>query len=181
MNLTTTARHFETDSQLMEHIEERVLRLKRYFDQILNVDVIIAVEKFRHLAEINVHVNGHNFNAKEESGDMMTSIDKATKSLERQIKKFKERLKVSHQKTKRIENNLMPQELVIKAESVGSESGIEIMDPISHEIYELSIEEATMSLEKGEKDFFLFKDSKTGRISFIYKRSDGDYGVIDTQ
>ena len=181
MNLTTTARHFETDSELMEHIEERTLRLKRYFDQILNVDVIMAVEKFRHVAEINVHVNGHNFNAKEESGDMMTSIDKATKSLERQIKKFKERLKASHKKSKRTGNGMMPQEQIIKAESIGSESGIEIMDPISHEINELSIEEAILSIGKGEKDFFLFKNSKTGKISFIYKRSDGDYGIIDTQ
>ena len=124
MNLTTTARHFEADSELMEHIEERTLRLKRYFDQILNVDVIMAVEKFRHVAEINVHVNGHNFNAKEESGDMMTSIDKATKSLERQIKKFKERLKASHKKSKRTGNGMMPQEQIIKAESIGRKKRI---------------------------------------------------------
>ncbi len=180
MNLTTTARHFEADSELMEHIEERVTRLKRYFDQILNVDVIMAVEKFRHVAEINVHVNGHDFNAKEESGDMMTSIDKATKSLERQIKKFKQRLKASHRKTKRMEIGRMPQELVIKAESIGSESGIEILDPVSHQISELSFEEAVESIRKGKKDFFLFKNSKTGKISFIYVRSDGDYGIIET-
>ncbi|HSG27084.1 MAG TPA: ribosome-associated translation inhibitor RaiA, partial [Candidatus Krumholzibacterium sp.] len=100
MNLTTTARHFEADPDLLEHIEERCLRLKRYFDHILNVDVIMSVEKFRHIAEVNVHVNGHDFNAKEESEDMFTSIDNSAKSLERQMKKFKAKLKSSHQKTK---------------------------------------------------------------------------------
>ncbi|MBN2070635.1 MAG: ribosome-associated translation inhibitor RaiA [Candidatus Krumholzibacteriota bacterium] len=180
MNLTTTARHFETDSILMEHIEERVYRLKRYFDQILNVDVIMSVEKFRHIAEINVHVNGHDFNAKEESNEMAVSIDKATKNLERQIKKFKQRLKASHQKTKRLENNIKPQELIIKADSIGSESGIEIMEPIAHDVRELSIEEAILSLKKSEIDFSLFKNSQTGKMNFVYKRSDGDFGVIDT-
>ncbi len=179
MNLTTTARHFETDSDLMEHIEERILRLKRYFDHILNVDVIMAVEKFRHIAEVNVHVNGHNFNAKEESEDMKTSIDKATKNLERQIKKFKERLKSSHQKTKHIEKAMASHELIVKAESIGSESGIEMMEPVSYEVHELSIEESIIALQKGKKDFLLFRNVKTGKKNFVYTRSDGHYGIID--
>lgn len=181
MKLTTTARHFEADSVLLEHIEERLLRLKRYFDQILNVDVIMSVEKFRHIAEVNVHVNGHNFHAKEESEDMLTSIDKTAKSLERQIKKFKERLKSSHQKTKNHIKAAASQELVIKADSIGSESGIEMLEPESHDVMELSIAEAIVNLKDKEKDFLLFNNIESGTLHFVYKRSDGHFGVIDTK
>ena len=102
MIITTTARHFEASPELVEHIEDRIGRLKRYFDHILNVDVIMDVQKFRHIAEVNVHVNGHDFTAKEESDDMYGSIDLSAKSLERQIKKFKEKLNVAADSRKRV-------------------------------------------------------------------------------
>ncbi len=180
MKLTTTARHFEADSGLMEHIEERLYRLKRYFDQILNVDVIMSVEKFRHIAEINVHVNNHDFHAKEESEDMYTSIDKSAKSLERQIKKFKARLKSGHQKTKTGHGGVASSEIVVKADSIGTGRGIEMMEPVQHDIMELSIEEAIISMEDNERNFLLFNNVDSGTLHFVYKRSDGHYGVIDT-
>lgn len=179
MNLTTTARHFEADSDLVEHIEERLTKLKRYFNNILNVDVIMSVEKFRHIAEVNVHVNGHSFNAKEESDDMYTSIDQTAKSLERQIKKFKARLKASHKKTKNNDKLRASRELIVNAGSVGSLSGLEMMEPVSHEILELSVEEAIISMEDINRDFLLFNNIESGKLNFVYRRADGHYGVID--
>ena len=179
MKLTTTARHFEAEPGLLKHIEERLLRLKRYFDHILNVDVIMSVEKFRHVAEINVHVNGHDFNAKEESEDMYTSIDKTAKSLERQIKKFKAKLKSSHQKNKKQMKDHIPREIVIKADSVGSESGIELLENIDREHVTLNVEEAILAMNKVSEDFLLFNNLESGKLNFVYKRSDGHYGVID--
>lgn len=180
MNLTTTARHFEADPDLLEHIEERLLRLKRYFDQILNVNVIMSVEKFRHIAEINVHVNGHDFNAKEESDDMFTSIDNSARSLERQIKRFKAKLKASHKKSKNHLKEYIPRERIVRSESIGTAGGIEMLDEhIDHEVAPLSVEEAVVSLNNGKRDFLLFNDTDSGRLNFVYRRSDGHYGVID--
>ncbi|MBU8921940.1 MAG: ribosome-associated translation inhibitor RaiA [Bacteroidales bacterium] len=179
MKLTTTARHFEAEPGLLEHTEERLLRLKRYFDHILNVDVIMSVEKFRHIAEINVHVNGHDFNAKEESEDMYTSIDNTAKSLERQIKRFKAKLKSSHQKSKKHMKEHIPREIVIKSDSVGSASGIELLENIDRELVMLNVEEAILSMNKVSEDFLLFNNTESGRLNFVYKRSDGHYGVID--
>jgi len=180
MKLTTTARHFEADSDLMAHIEERLYRLKRYFDQIINVDVIMSVEKFRHIAEINVHVNNHDFHAKEESGDMYTSVDKSAKSLERQIKKFKAQLKSSHKKTKTRQEIAASNEIIVKADSIGTGRGIEMLDPVQHDIMELSVEEAIVSMEDNGRNFLLFNNSDSGTLHFVYKRADGHYGVIDT-
>ncbi|MBN1163916.1 MAG: ribosome-associated translation inhibitor RaiA [Candidatus Krumholzibacteriota bacterium] len=180
MKLTTTARHFETSVDLLEHIEERFLRLKRYFDHILNVDVIMSVEKFRHIAEVNVHVNGHDFNVKEEAEDMYSSIDKCAKNLERQIKKFKGRLKSSHQKNKNHQKPFSPAEQIIRSDSVGSESGIELMDSISHQVADFTVEEAIISMKNNKTDFLLFNNTESGKLNFVYRRADGNYGVIDT-
>ena len=180
MNLTTTARHFEADPALLEHIEERLRRLKRYFDQILKVDVIMSVEKFRHIAEVNVHVNGHDFNAKEESEDMFTSVDNSAKSLERQIKKFKAKLKSNHQKSKNNIKSYIPVERVIRADSIGADGGIQMLDDhIDHDIASLSVEEAAVSISEGKRDFLLFNNTESGKLNFVYRRSDGHYGVID--
>ena len=116
MKLTTTARHFEASPGLIEYAETKLHKLKRYFDHIINVHIIMSVEKFRHIAEVNVHVNGHDFSAKEESEDMRTSIDRTAKDLERQIKKFKGKIISNHHRVKRAEP---PREAIVKSESVG--------------------------------------------------------------
>lgn len=180
MIITTTARHFEASPELVEHIEDRIGKLKRYFDHILNVDVIMDVQKFRHLVEVNVHVNGHDFTAKEESEDMYGSIDLSVKSLERQIKKFKEKLIDNHHHPKK--KGLIPlsAEKIIKAESVGSEGGIDVLELVEHEVSHLNVEEAIITMVNQERDFLLFNNTESGKLNFVYKRSDGHYGVIDS-
>jgi len=180
MIITTTARHFEASPELNEHIEERIGRLKRYFDHILNVHVIMDVEKFRHIAEVNVHVNGHDFTAKEESEDMYGSIDLSAKSLERQIKKFKGKLLDNQHHPRKNGVKPVSAERIIKAESVGSEDGIDVMDHVPHEISHLSVEEAIIFMVDQERDFLLFNNTESGKLNFVYKRSDGHYGVIDS-
>jgi len=180
MKITTTARHFESSPELIEHIEERIGRLKRYFDHILNVDVIMDVQKFRHIVEVNVHVNGHNFTAKEESEDMYNSIDLAAKSLERQVKKFKGKIIDNHHNPRRNDRLSASAETIIKAESVGTGGGIDVLDQITHEISHLTVEEAIISMKDQKKDFLLFNNTESGKLNFVYKRSDGHFGVIDS-
>jgi len=180
MKLTTTARHFDASPELIEHTEERLGRLKRYFDQIMNVDVIMSVEKFRHIAEINVHVNGHDFSSKEESDDMVVSIDLAAKHLERQMKKFKGKIISTHHKPKKGGLRRAPGEQIINSGSVGSGAGIEFLEHVPREAPMLSIEEAIIAMEDRQEHFLLFNNEESGRLNLVYKRSDGHYGVIDT-
>ena len=86
----------------------------------------------------------------------------------------------SHHHPKRNGRGIPSSELIIKAGSVGSEEGIDIMEQIPHEIMHLSIEEAIVSMEDQERDFLLFNNTESGKLSFVYKRSDGHYGVIDS-
>ena len=147
----------------------------------LHVDVIMSVENFRHIAEVNVHVNGHDFTAKEESKDMILSIDKAAKSLERQMKKFKGKIISNHHKPAPAGIIEVPEETVIASGSVGGADGLQILERVPRIVPAQTVEEAIIKLEDDERHFILFNDSETGKLNLVYKRPDGNYGVIETR
>ena len=93
MQITTTARHFELTPALKDHIEDRLTRLTRYFDQLIRSHVTLSVQKHEHLAEIAMHGNGVDFNGHGKSEDMYVSVDLAVEKLERQLKKYKEKIR----------------------------------------------------------------------------------------
>ena len=179
MKLTTTARHFEATPELVAFTENRLRKLKRFWDQILRVDVIMSVEKFRHIAEVNVHVNGHDFAAKEESDDMYSSIDKTTKNLEKQMKKLKGKLIINAHKHRKGALKTETREKVIGSGSIGAVSGLEIIEDISHDIQEFTVEEAIVVMEDGERNFLLFNNKESGKLNLVYRRPDGNYGLIE--
>ena len=92
MRLQITTRHFEITPEFKTYAEERIEKLKRYFDQIIDVNVILTTEKHRHHAEIALHTNGTNLVGTSDSEDMRSSVDGAVSRLEAQLKKHKNRL-----------------------------------------------------------------------------------------
>lgn len=99
MRITTTARHFELTPALQEHIEEGLEKLRRYFDPLLTGHVTLTVEKHDHVAEISLHANGVDFNGHGKSEDMYVSVDLAVDKLERQLKKYKGKVRSHKGKT----------------------------------------------------------------------------------
>lgn len=103
MKINITARHFETTKDLEDHIQDRLMTLKRYFESIINAHVILSVEKYRHIAEITLKVSGLTLASKEESDNMYTSIDHAVGKLERQVKRYKQKLQNHKSRKKELE------------------------------------------------------------------------------
>lgn len=93
MRITITARHFKLSERMKRYAEREVFRLKRYYDGIIDVDIILSWEKKTRLAEINISVYGTVLTAHERSEDMTKSVDRAVDKLERQLKKYKDRLR----------------------------------------------------------------------------------------
>jgi putative sigma-54 modulation protein len=89
MNISTTARHYDLAPALKDYAEGKVQNLKRYFDHIVNANVVFSLEKYRHRVEITLHVNGRDFVGIEESDDMYTAVDGSVEKLERQLKRHK--------------------------------------------------------------------------------------------
>ena len=93
MRINITARHFRISRKLKTYAKKEVFRLKKYYEPIIDVDIILGWEKKDRMAEINISVYGTVLTAHERSEDMRKSIDRAVDKLERQLKKYKDKIR----------------------------------------------------------------------------------------
>jgi putative sigma-54 modulation protein len=92
MRVNLTARHFRLSDRLKAYAQDQVKRLKKYYTGILTCDIILDHEKQTQIAEVVIHVYGTQLTVREKSEDMYKSINLAVDKLERQLKKYKEKL-----------------------------------------------------------------------------------------
>jgi putative sigma-54 modulation protein len=98
MNVNISGHHVEITDSLRDFVIGKLKRLERHFDHLIDTDVILHVEKIRHRAEATLHVSGGNLFADAEEDDMYKAIDEMTAKLDKQVRKFKERLTDHHPK-----------------------------------------------------------------------------------
>lgn len=175
MNIETTSRHYELTPALKEYAETKVEQLTKYFDNIVNAHIIFELEKYRHMVEVTLHVNGKDFNSREESEDMYISVDRAVDKLERQMSKYKgKRFNKKSPKLGEIGVDLPPEEPQQGQE--GGE-GIVAVDPIEFPF--LTLSEAVKKMGSDGKEFSIFSNKNTKRLSVLFKREDGSLGLIE--
>ena len=175
MNIETTSRHYELTPALKEYAETKVEQLTKYFDNIVNAHIIFEVEKYRHTAEVTIHINGKDFNSREESEDMYVSVDRVIEKIERQIIKYKgKRFSKKSPKLAEISVELLPEEPQEESES---SEGIVAVDPIEFPF--LTLSEAVKRMGAEGKEFSIFSNKNTERLSVLFKREDGSLGLIE--
>ncbi|GBD92830.1 ribosome-associated factor Y [bacterium BMS3Abin05] len=100
MRISVTARHFKASDQLRSYGENEVKRLKKFFDGIVDCEVVLTQERANRIANISISVNSHKFVAAESSENFYKSIDLAVVNMERQLKRFKEKLRTKSHRAK---------------------------------------------------------------------------------
>ena len=171
MNIIVTGRHLEVTPALKNYVEKKVKRFDRYLSNISEAIVTLGVEKYRHKAEVLLKVNGMLIQAEGITGDVYASIDEVAEKLERQIKKYKEKL-VSHRKS--------------EGKTVAASAEVPLPGEVGRiiknkrfELKPMSPDEAVMQMELLDKDFFVFTNDTSGSINVIYRRKDGNFGLIE--
>jgi len=170
MNIIVTGRHLEITPALKSYVEKKVIRFDRYLSNISEAIVTLYVEKYRHKAEVLLKVNGVLIQAEGITGDVYASIDEVTEKLERQIKKYKEKL-VSHRKPEG--------KAGLAEEAAPPAEGGRIIKNKRFELKPMSPDEAAMQMELLDKPFFVFTNDGSGEINVIYRRNDGNFGLIE--
>jgi putative sigma-54 modulation protein len=94
MQLNVTARHLKLTPAISDYVQKKLLKAQRYFDHLIWGQVVLDVEKNRHMAEIILHASGRTLTAKEESTDLYAAIDLASDKIDEQLKRYKDRLKM---------------------------------------------------------------------------------------
>lgn len=170
MNIIVNGRHLEVTPALKNYAEKKIQRFDRYLSNISEAVVTLTVEKYRHKVEVLLKVNGVLIQAEGITGDVYSSIDEVAEKLERQIKKYKEKL-VSHRKGEGKAGEAV-------AETAPPEVG-RIIKNKRFELKPMSPDEAAMQMELLDKDFFVFTNDNSGSINVIYRRRDGNFGLIE--
>jgi len=171
MKIKIAGRHTIVSPTLRDYVIEKTEALERYFDRIVSVDVVLSVEKERQIADFHAHLtNRKRINAREESTDMYASIDKAIDRLKRQLMKFKDQLQEVKDRSS------------VDVQSDESGNGIPGKRIVRSEAYfqkPMTAEEAALQLEAIDKEFLVFVDVETDLIAIIYRRRDGNFGLIE--
>ena len=97
MQVQIAAQHFDVTEAIERHVHDKLARLKKHFDHVVNAHVVLKVQKSEHVAEATIHVRHHDFFADARAENLYTAIDTLVHKLDRQILKHKEKLKDHHQ------------------------------------------------------------------------------------
>ena len=175
MKVHFTGRQIEITEALRRAAEERLTKLSRFMDEIGEAHVILAVEKRRHRAEILVRSRQANLSAAAETGDMYSALSRVGDKLERQAKKRREKLKVERKR----EGKKASPRRVVTAASVAE--GPRVVPVPAGPLKPMSVEEALLQVLGTEREFLVFRNSASRRISVLYRRRDGNYGLIEPE
>ena len=173
MNVTVNGRHMDITDALRTYASEKVMKLEKYLPSGAEAVVILSVEKYRHKAEVQIKVNGILIQAQEETDEMYATIDKMLDKLERRARRYKEKLKGHKGRGEE-----MP--TLTEVESEGEHDRIpEIIKTKRFDMKPMTAEEAVMQMDLLGKDFFIFSNVSSGSLNVIYRRNDGNVGLIE--
>lgn len=175
MNIHITVKNIELTDAIKSYVEKKVSKVKKYFDQVIDVNVVLDVRKNVHLAEVLVNAKGVFLKGAEKSEDLYASIDLAVDKIERQLIKYKQKLKSKKLLDKKFEQPLKLD--VYNVESLDSDEPVSIITK-DIPVKPMDVEEAAMQMDLLNKNFFVFRNAKNSEVNVVYKRDDGNIGLI---
>ena len=175
MKFEYTGRHVEVSPAIRKHVEDHFKKLDGIFNNSARTHVIIEVEKNRHIGEVIVHWRDHTLAAKDTNVDMYMALTRAMTKVEKQAVKLKKKIIDRKQGAKRTAAVAPQPDGHVEA----TPNPARIIAARRYSVKPMTAEEAALRLS-GERDQFLvFRDADTARLGVLYKRTDGNYGLIE--
>jgi putative sigma-54 modulation protein len=175
INIVSKHANMPTVESMRGYVEKKMPRIERYFGgDDLDVTVTLSVKKNKQTAEMLVKVKGMFLKAIESSEDMYASLDLAVDKIEKQIVRYKDKFN----SRKHSGGGASFKMNVYEAASVEAHAP-KIVVSKEIEADHMNVEEAAMQMELMHKPFFVFRNGNTGDINIVYKRDDGDIGLIE--
>lgn len=193
MKFSVTFRRMDATDAIKQYAEEKVKKIKRYFPDPIAAHVVLSMERYQHRADINISLsNGLVLKGSESSEDMYSSIDLAVGKIERQVRRYKDKIR-SHKPQAgpmlAFRRDVIEEELradreeeieVVEVAPVPGEALPHVVRSDSFTARAMTVEEAVMQLNLMNNAFLVFTNADNQAINVIYRRNDGNYGLIDT-
>ena len=178
MNIEYAARNCHLDDTLRSATEERLRKVVRFLEEPVEVHVVLEVEKHRHLAEIRIaHKHGLIQAAEETPAAMRDAIGLAIDKVEKQAQRARKRYMDRRRRADRDQNGQHWPLSVVEPESLRAGTPRVILTD-RLEVKPMAIEDAALEMENSGHGFVVFRDTKSDRLSVLYRRDDSNYGLI---
>lgn len=199
MQIVVSGKNIHLSQALKDYAEKKLASIKKYFDHIIEVDVNLSTDDVRDqtrskVCEVTVWANGIVLRGKKASEDLYASIDMVADKIERQVKKHKEKLKdVPRRQTDKKElaavhsilslDTLKAKKADVSEEKTGRADRSEhrIVRSGTFSIKPMFADEAAEQLDLLKQEFYVFSNAETNQINVIYKRTDGNFGLIEPE
>ncbi len=173
MKVTITGRHIELTEPLKQRVEKAMDKLDRYFTKDTEAYVTLSVLRENQTVEATIQSGNLMLRVEESSPDMYVSIDNTVDVLERQLRKHKTRLE------KKLKREFIPAEFPPEFGDVEEETEFKIVRTKRFAYKPMSPEEAILQMNLVGHQFFVFNNAETNEPNVVYKRKDGNYGLIE--
>lgn len=176
MTLNIRGNKIEITDAIKSYIEEKLRKLDKYFEnsEQVNANVVVRLSGIDQIIEVTIPLKKVVLRAEERAKDLYVAIDIVSDKLERQIRKNKTRM--HHKNNKETMDAFV--DFTVDKEEQTEET---IVKRKKYDAKPMSEEEAMLQMSMLGHDFFIFKDSETNRIAVLYRRKDGNFGIIEMQ
>lgn len=181
MQVSVTFRHMEATDALKSFAADKVSRIEKYIHTPTDAHVVLSVEKHMHRAEINVTANGMRIRGEETSADMYGSIDGATAKIERQLKRYRQKLathKPREGHAMKVKHNVIASNMSMEGE-IAAEAPAQVVRHEEVDARPMLVEEAMMQMDLLHEEFHVFVNAKTNAMNVLYRRKDGSFGLVE--
>ena len=172
MQTSVTFKNLDPSDHIKSYVSEKLNRLDKYLYNPAEANVVLSVEKFRHIAEINILGDRLNIIGKEETEDMYSAIDMTLDKLEKQIKKSKQKNRERRTGKGKAKNATSMENAPLESES---ERRVMVKNI---EYKPMDVDEAIMQMDLANNSFLVFTNARSDRVNVLYRRNDGNYGLI---
>lgn len=175
MRIRTIGKNIEVTDALKSTVEKKLSKLEKYFGESVNATATLSVQRNLQKIEVLIPFNNVMLRAEEKNDDMYSAIDLVIDKLEGQIRKQKTKLQ-----KRNYEDSLRFQNISSYDEDLSNEEP-QIVKTKKFAIKPMSDEEAVLQMELLGHDFYVYKSSNTNQVNVLYKRKDGNYGLIEQE
>jgi len=176
MKFIIIGKNIDVTTGLREAVESKLGKLERYFTSDTEIHVTLSVQKERQKIEVTIPVKGTIIRSEQESNDMYVSIDLVEEVIERQLRKYKNKLVAKHQ-----EGGNFKQEFFESDEKTEDDNEIRIIRTKKFGIKPMYPEDACVQMELLGHDFYVFCNAETDEVNVVYKRKGNTYGLIEPE
>ena len=192
-NIQITGRHVQITNAMKDYAMEKISKLERFMNRILDVNVIMDIQKIDHRVEIILKAGSFKISSKAITTDMYVSIDQAVDKLEAQILRYKSKIQDHHAKGHAVQNMIVdviarPLELAedfdtnneyVDNQEVNQVNLPRVVKQETRPLKILTYDEAVMKMELSGDMFLIFKNEADKKLKVIYRRTDDNYGIIE--